>query len=168
MKVDNGKGTWVLVLTPTLIFLILILIIDSVLGLGEVSNAFKRFANAFLTAYTLTAGALFGAMFFYADSRNRPLAPLFGMLVATSVGAGMIFLFLSQSDLLMEQSTSIQAQFFSNIVHLTVVFLALVSASGLLAGITMAHITGNPPRRLPWPVDVDVDVEVVVEADSEE
>ncbi len=168
MKVDNGKGTWALVLAPTLIFLVLILVIDSILGLGEVSNAFKRFANAFLTAYTLTAGALFGAMFFYADSRNRPLSPLFGMLAATSVGAGMIFLFLSQSNLLMEQSTSMQAQFFSNIVHLAVVFLALVTALGLLTGITMAHITGNPPRRLPWPVEVDVDVEVVVDADSEE
>ena len=65
-------------------------------------------------------------------------------------------------------STSMQAQFFSNIIHLTVVFLALVTASGLLAGITMAHITGNPPRRLPWPVEVDIDVEVVVKADSEE
>ena len=125
MKVENGKGTWALVLAPTLIFLVLILVIDSILGLGEVSNAFKRFANAFLTAYTLTAGALFGAMFFYADSRNRPLAPLFGMLTATLVGAGIIFLFLSQSDLLMEQSSSMQAQFFSNIVHLAVVMVAL-------------------------------------------
>lgn len=168
MKVDNGKGTWALVLAPTLIFLVLILVIDSILGLGEVSNAFKRFANAFLTAYTLTAGALFGAMFFYADSRNRPFAPLFGMLAATLVGVGIIFLFLSQSDLLMEQSSSMQAQFFSNIVHLAVVFLALATAAGLLAGITMAHITGNPPRRLPWPVEVEAEVEVVVEIDSEE
>ena len=168
MSVDNGKGTWALVLAPTLIFLVLILVINAVLGLGEVSNAFKRFANAFLTAYTLTAGALFGAMFFYADSRNRPLAPLFGMLTATLVGAGIIFLFLSQSDLLMEQSSSMQAQFFSNIVHLAVVFLALVTAAGLLVGITMAHITGNPPRRLPWPVEVEDEVEVVVEIDSEE
>jgi RsiW-degrading membrane proteinase PrsW (M82 family) len=151
VKIDNSRKTWILVLLPTVIFLVVILVTNVVLGLGEVSNAFKRFANAFLTAYTLTAGAFFGAMFFYADSRNRPLAPLFGMLVATLVGALIMVAFLSQGELLMENNSSMQAQFFSNIVHLAIVFTALLTAIGLLGGITMAHITGNPPRQLPWP-----------------
>ena len=155
MTSESSKSSWFLVLLPALILLAIIIIIYATIGLEDANDVFKRFANAFLTSYTLTAGVFFGAMFFYADSRNRPLAPLFGMLVATLVGAAMIFALLSQSNLLMENNGSMQAQFFSNIVHLAVVFTAILTAAGLLLGITMANITGNTPKELPWPKEYE-------------
>ena len=151
MKIENGKSAWALIILPAIMLLAIIMITNAMIGLGEVSNFSKRFANAFLTSYTLTAGVFFGAMFFYADSRNRPLSPLFGMLTATLIGAVMLFLFLSQGELLMENNGSMQAQFFSNIVHLAVVFTAIMTASGLLIGIAMSHITGNSSSELVWP-----------------
>lgn len=150
MKRVGGAKAWTLILIPPLALFGGILILNSVLGLGEIDTAFKRFANAILTSYILAAGALFGAMFFYADSRNRPAAPLIGMLVATGLGALLMLGLLSQGDLLLEDNGSMQAQFLSNVVHLLVVSTAILSATGLVAGLAMSFITATPPKAIPW------------------
>ncbi len=137
-------------LTVPLLLFVGILLFDFFLGLGEIDTAFKRFANALLTSYTLASGAMLGAMFFYADSRNRPLSPLMGMLFATFVGAVLMLFTLSYSDLLLEGNGSMQAQFFSNVVHLLVVFSAICAAVGLNVGLLMSFISAKAPRLLPW------------------
>jgi RsiW-degrading membrane proteinase PrsW (M82 family) len=147
---NEKRHSLVQLLVIPLLLLSVMLIFDLILGLGEVSTAFKRFANALLTSYTLGSGAMLGAMFFYADSRNKPLSPLIGMLFATFLGAVLMLFALSYSDLLLEGNGSMQAQFFSNVVHLLVVTSAICAAFGLNAGLLMSFISGQPPRTMPW------------------
>jgi len=106
-----------------------------------------RFANALLTSYTLGSLILFGNLFFYADSRQRPLAPLFGMLAAASIGLLTSFMLLDQTDLLMEDNGSIRAQMLYNAVHMFVSAGAILLAFGLALGLTFATITAQKARK---------------------
>ena len=75
--------TWRMMALAFVLPLLLILAIEITLSSGIQSFdrdvTFTRFANATLTAYTLCSIALLGNLFFYGESRNRPLAPLVGM-----------------------------------------------------------------------------------------
>jgi len=119
----------------------LIVIIDNIIGTGSDEGAFIRFANATLTAYTLVSFCLLGALFFYADSRHRPLSPLVGMVIATLVGAGLGWLMLSQGDILMENTSSPQAQAFTNVVHVLVTAAAMAYALALVIGVMLTVVT---------------------------
>ena len=57
-------------------------------------------------------------MFAYARSRERPYAPIMGMIIAIMAGIGIGFLLLYNNDIIMEDNGSFQAQALYNIVHI--------------------------------------------------
>ena len=87
-------------------------------------------------------------MFFYADSRKRPMAPLFGMALATLIGAMVTMWLLSQGDLLLEANGSAMAQGFSNLVRILVSTLAMMMAVVITVGGLFVAITSRPKRNL--------------------
>jgi hypothetical protein len=87
-------------------------------------------------------------MFFYADSRNRPMAPLFGMILATLTGAMVTLWLLSQGDLLLEANGSAMAQAFSNLVRILVSSMAMMMAVVVSVGGVFVAITSRPKRKL--------------------
>ena len=135
-------------LAPSIILISILMLLELILGLGDVDDAFKRFANAILTSFTVASGILFGAMIFYADSRNRPLAPIFAMLFSTSVGAIITLVLLNQGNLLLENNGDMWAQFLSNLVQLLVAFSALLISCIFVGGLTFAFITGRAPKTI--------------------
>ncbi|MFL2949571.1 MAG: hypothetical protein ACJZ40_04220 [Candidatus Poseidoniaceae archaeon] len=141
--------TWRAMLVAFLLPLVSLWAIDLTLGgsINAGADSLPRFANALLTAYTLGSLILFGNLFFYADSRQRPLAPLFGMLAAASIGLLTSFMLLDQTDLLMEDNGSIRAQMLYNAVHMFVSAGAILLAFGLALGLTFATITAQKARK---------------------
>lgn len=111
------------------------------------TDSLPRFANALLTSYTLGSLVLLGNLFFYADSRQRPLAPLFGMLAAATIGLFTSVILLDNVDLLMENNGSIRAQIMYNMVHMFVSAGAILLALGLALGLTFATITAQKARK---------------------
>jgi len=111
-------------------------------------ESFKRFGNAVLTSYVVMGIILIGNLFFYADSRHRPLAPLVGMIFALAVGLALSWALISNDDLLLEANSGLRAQLLSNVVHLLVSGTAMVLASILAFGMTFAMITGRERRLL--------------------
>ena len=140
--------TWKIILMAISAPPLLLMIIAVILGDDVTSQSFKRFANALITGYTFGAGLLFINMFFYADSRHRPLAPLFGMMLATIFGSMITLWLLSQGDLLLEENGSARAQALSNIVRILVSLMALIMAVAVAVGGTFVAITSRPKRRL--------------------
>jgi len=108
--------------------------------------SFTRFANATLTAYTLCSLFLLGNLFFYGESRNRPLAPLVGMVVATALGVLATVLFIGQGSMLLENNGSVRAQAIYNIVHMFVSSGAILMAVSVGVGVTFSAITSQKPR----------------------
>ena len=111
-------------------------------------ESFKRFGNAVLTSYVVMGIILIGNLFFYADSRHRPLAPLVGMIFALAVGLALSWALISNDDLLLEANSGLRAQLLSNVVHLLVSGTAMLLASILAFGMTFAMITGRERRLL--------------------
>ena len=140
--------TWKIIIMAISAPPLLLMIIAVILGDEITSQSFKRFANALITGYTFGAGLLFINMFFYADSRHRPLAPLFGMMLATIFGSMITLWLLSQGDLLLEENGSVRAQALSNIVRILVSLLALIMAVAVAVGGTFVAITSRPKRKL--------------------
>jgi hypothetical protein len=149
--VDEHKlvFTWRAMALAFLLPLVLVWAIDITLGasIGAGEDSLPRFGNAILTSYTLGSLVLLGNLFFYADSRQRPLAPLFGMLAAVVMGVAVSVLLLNQGDLLMENNGSAQAQVFYNVVHMFVSAGAMLLALGLALGLTFGTITAQKSRR---------------------
>ena len=141
--------TWRAMLIAFLLPLVSVWALDFTLGgsVGAGIDSLPRFANALLTSYTLGSLLLLGNLFFYADSRKRPMAPLFGMLAGASIGLFTTIVLLNQGDLLMENNGSVQAQIFYNIVHLLVSTGAILLALGLALGTTFSTITAQKARR---------------------
>lgn len=140
--------TWKVIVMAISVPPLLLMIIAALLG-DDISNqAFKRFGNALITGYTFSAGLLFINMFFYADSRQRPLAPLFGMLLATIFGAIITLWLLSQGELLLEDNGSTRAQALSNVVRILVSLIALMMAIIVSVGGVFVAITSRPNRKL--------------------
>tara|TARA_B100000900_G_scaffold88258_1_gene71784 strand:- start:15917 stop:16399 length:483 start_codon:yes stop_codon:yes gene_type:complete len=132
--------------------IILIWIIDSSLSGGysgfDTSDSFTRFANAILTSYTLGSIILLGNLFFYADSRKRPLAPLFGMFLAVLLGILATTTLIGMGPMLLEANGSVRAQTVYNIGHTIVSFLAIILACAICIGAMFAAITSGKKRNI--------------------
>ena len=144
---QQGSSWKLLVLAASLPILVLVAINVS-LGDDFHPDSFKRFGNALLTSYVVVGILLIGNLFFYADSRHRPLAPLVGMVFALSVGLLISWILISYENLLLEANSGLRAQMLSNVVRLLVSVSAMGLASILAIGTTFALITGRPRREL--------------------
>ena len=144
---QQGSSWKLLVLAASLPILVLVAINVS-LGDDFHPDSFKRFGNALLTSYVVVGILLIGNLFFYADSRHRPLAPLVGMVFALSVGLLISWILISYENLLLEANSGLRAQMLSNVVRLLVSVTAMGLASILAIGTTFALIAGRPRREL--------------------
>ena len=130
----------------------LIWIIDSTLkgdfSSFDTNDSFTRFANAVLTSYTLGSILLLGNLFFYADSRNRPLAPLFGMDLASLLGILATIILIGIGPMLLESNGSVRAQTVYNIGHTIVSFLAISLAGIICIGSMFSTITNAAKRDI--------------------
>ena len=150
MKESSLSMTWKMILLAFLLPPLFILALDmtfygSFKGIDS-GVSFTRFANATLTAYTLTSLFLLGNLFFYGESRNRPLAPLVGMVLATLLGVLATWFFIGQGPMLLEDNGSVRAQAIYNIVHMFVSSGAIFMAVCVALGVTFSAITSQKPR----------------------
>ena len=140
---------WPLLVLPMLICLGLLMLVVFLFGLAEVEESFKRFANALLTSFSVVSALLAIAMFSYADSRERPLAPVFTMIAVSAVGGLLTFGILSVGGgILLEANGSAMAQILYNIIQLLVVTSALFIAGGLVLGTAFSIITRGEERSI--------------------
>ena len=145
----TSRRRWPLLVIPMISCLALLMLVVFLFGVGGVEESFKRFANALLTSFSVVSALLAIAMFSYADSRERPLAPVFTMLAISLVGALLSFGTLSVGgDLLLESNGSAMAQILYNVVQLLVVTSALFIAGGLVLGTAFAIITRSVERTI--------------------
>ena len=146
----EGKKTSLRLVISGLLFPIaLILAIDySMHGFPDLSmdNINPRIANSTLTAFILGSTFLLGNMYFYGESRGRPLAPLFAMVIAILVGFGTTIFFIEQGDILLEDNGSIIAQLVYNISHTIVSIFALILAFGIAIGILFSSLTHSKSK----------------------
>ena len=150
MKESSLSMTWRMILLAFLLPPLFILALDitfygSFKGIDS-GVTFTRFANATLTAYTLCSLFLLGNLFFYGESRNRPLAPLVGMIFATLLGILSTWFFIGQGPMLLEDNGSVRAQAIYNIVHMFVSSGAIILAVCVALGVTFSAITSQKPR----------------------
>ena len=144
----ENRASWKLLGLAALLPILVLVAIDVSMGDNIHPESFKRFGNALLTSYVLMGIALMGNLFFYADSRHKPLAPFVGMMVAVSIGVLISWALVSYDDLLLEANSGLRAQMLSNIVHLLVSGTAMFLAGILAVGATVAMITGRGRRVL--------------------
>ena len=105
-----------------------------------------RVANSALTAFILASTVLLGNMFFYGESRNRPLAPIFAMIIAVSVGVLATIFFINQGPMLLEGNGSVRAQLVYNIAHTIVSLTALILSLMITLGLLFSAITHSPSK----------------------
>ena len=142
------NASWKLLTLAAILPVLVLVTINLSLGDSSHPESFKRFGNALLTSYVLMGVILLGNLFFYADSRHRPFAPLVGMLVAIGIGVLISWALVSNDDLLLEANSGFRSQMLSNIVHLLVSAAAMLLAALLAFGATFAMITGRERRVL--------------------
>ena len=142
------NASWKLLILAAILPVLVLVTINLSLGDSSHPESFKRFGNALLTSYVLMGVILLGNLFFYADSRHRPFAPLVGMLVAIGIGVLISWALVSNDDLLLEANSGLRSQMLSNIVHLLVSTAAMLLAALLAFGATFATITGRERRVL--------------------
>ena len=142
------NASWKLLTLAAILPVLVLVTINLSLGDSSHPESFKRFGNALLTSYVLMGVILLGNLFFYADSRHRPFAPLVGMFVAIGIGVLISWALVSNDDLLLEANSGLRSQMLSNIVHLLVSTAAMLLAALLAFGATFAMITGRERRVL--------------------
>ena len=142
------NASWKLLTLAAILPVLVLVTINNSIGYSSHPESFKRFGNALLTSYVLMGVVLLGNLFFYADSRHRPFAPLVGMLVAIGIGVLISWALVSNDDLLLEANSGLRSQMLSNIVHLLVSTAAMLLAALLAFGATFAMITGRERRVL--------------------
>ena len=142
------NASWKLLTLAAILPVLVLVTINISIGDSSHPESFKRFGNALLTSYVLMGVILLGNLFFYADSRHRPFAPLVGMLVAIGIGVLISWALVSNDDLLLEANSGLRSQMLSNIVHLLVSTAAMLLAALLAFGATFAMITGRERRVL--------------------
>ncbi len=142
------NASWKLLTLAAMLPVLVLVTINLSIGDSSHPESFKRFGNALLTSYVLMGAILLGNLFFYADSRHRPFAPLVGMLVAIGIGVLISWALVSNDDLLLEANSGLRSQMLSNIVHLLVSTAAMLLAALLAFGVTFATITGRERRVL--------------------
>ena len=145
---NESNASWKLLAMAAMLPILVLVAIDVSMGGGFVDEDFKRFGNALLTSYVVMGILLMGNLFFYADSRHRPLAPFVGMVLAIAVGVIITWALVSNDDLLLEANSGLRSQVLSNIVHLLVSGTAMALAALLAVGATFAAITGRPKMVL--------------------
>ena len=142
------NASWKLLTLAAILPVLVLVTINQSIGDSSHPESFKRFGNALLTSYVLMGIVLLGNLFFYADSRHRPFAPLVGMLFAIGIGVLISWALVSNDDLLLEANSGLRSQMLSNIVHLLVSAAAMLLAALLAFGATFAMITGRERRVL--------------------
>tara|TARA_B100001564_G_scaffold38511_1_gene27854 strand:+ start:476 stop:931 length:456 start_codon:yes stop_codon:yes gene_type:complete len=142
------NASWKLLTLAAILPVLVLMTINISIGDSSHPESFKRFGNALLTSYVIMGVILLGNLFFYADSRHRPFAPLVGMLVAIGIGVLISWALVSNDDLLLEANSGLRSQMLSNIVHLLVSAAAMLLAALLAFGATFAMITGRERRVL--------------------
>ena len=105
-----------------------------------------RVANSALTAFILASTVLLGNMFFYGESRNRPLAPIFAMIIAVSVGVLATIFFINQGPMLLEDNGSVRAQLVYNIAHTIVSITGLILSLLISIGLLFSALTHSPSK----------------------
>ena len=141
-------ASWKLLTLAAILPVLVLMTINLSIGDSSHPESFKRFGNALLTSYVLMGVILLLNLFFYADSRHRPFAPLVGMFVAIGIGVLISWALVSNDDLLLEANSGLRSQMLSNIVHLLVSAAAMLLAALLAFGATFAMITGRERRVL--------------------
>jgi len=150
MMVNQTKPSAKVVLVGLLFPVIFIVALDYSLN-GSIPNfgideLNPRIANSALSAFILFSTLLLGNMFFYGESRNRPLAPIFSMAIAVMVGILATIFFINQGPMLLEGNGSVRAQLVYNIAH-TIVSIIALSVSGLVTlGMMFSAITNSPSK----------------------
>ena len=115
---------------------------------ASLKGALVRFVNAMLTSFTLVSFVLLTTLFAYGDTRKRPLAPLFGMVLMVGFGALITYFFLAQGDLLMENNGSIRAQALSNIIRFGTTVLGMAVALVVVGGTLLCSLLNSPPKHI--------------------
>lgn len=114
---------------------------------ADLSRGFARFANAFLTTYTLTSIFFIVNMFRYSKSRNEPKAPWIGMSYAAILGVIVSVLLTSQGGFLLEDNSGSRAQILTNIVHFIVTALAVLVAVVIMIFVAFVNITSRNQNK---------------------
>ena len=148
--VENNKPSAKVVLIGLLFPVILIIALDYTVN-GEIpgfgiDDLNPRIANSVLTSFILVSTFLLGNMFFYGESRKRPLAPIFGMIIAVLIGVFATIFFINQGPMLLEGNGSVRAQLVYNIGHTIVSILALTLSLIITLGILFSTITHSSSK----------------------
>tara|TARA_B100001175_G_scaffold231814_1_gene198362 strand:- start:1170 stop:1613 length:444 start_codon:yes stop_codon:yes gene_type:complete len=109
----------------------------------DTSKGFARFANAFLTTYTLTSLFFIVNMFRYSKSRNEPNAPWIGMSYAAILGILASVLLTMQGGLLLEDNSGSRAQILTNVVHFIITAVAVLVSVVIMILVTFVNITSK-------------------------
>ena len=145
----TSNRRWPLLVFPMLGCLLVLMLVLLLFGLGDVSESFKRFTNALLTSFSVSAAVLTIAMWSYADSRERPMAPILAIGLMAMIGGILTFAGLSfADDLMLEANGTAMAQILYNIVQLLVIISAIAIAGGLVLGTSFSLITARQPEPL--------------------
>lgn len=138
----NKRITPLRLVLAGLLFLLptLVLVLLSKGSVYDSERGLIRFANAFLTSYTLASLFLVLNMFQYSKSRRQPTAPWVSMVFAAILGLFVTFLLTTQGGFLMEENGSQRAQILYNIIHFIVTSLAIIVAIGIMLLLSFVNL----------------------------
>ena len=138
----NKRITPLRLVLAGLLFLLptLVLVLLSKGSIYDNERGLIRFANAFLTSYTLASLFLVLNMFQYSKSRRQPTAPWVSMAFAAILGVLVTFLLTTQGGFLMEENGSQRAQILYNIIHFIVTSLAIIVAIGIMVLLSFVNL----------------------------
>ena len=138
----NRRITPLRLVLAGLLFLLptLVLVLLSKGSVYDSERGLIRFANAFLTSYTLASLFLVLNMFQYSRSRRQPTAPWVSMAFAAILGVLVTFLLTTQGSFLMEENGSQRAQILYNIIHFIVTSLAIIVAIGIMVLLSFVNL----------------------------
>ena len=114
---------------------------------ADASRGFARFANAFLTTYTLASMFFIINMFRYSKSRREPNAPWISMTYAAALGILASVLLTSQGGLLLEDNSGSRAQILTNVVHFLVTGTAAIVSVAIMIFIVFVNITSRKQSK---------------------
>ena len=114
---------------------------------ADASRGFARFANAFLTTYTLASMFFIINMFRYSKSRREPNAPWISMTYAAALGILASVLLTSQGGLLLEDNSGSRAQILTNVVHFLVTGSAAIVSVAIMIFIVFVNITSRKQSK---------------------
>ena len=114
---------------------------------ADASRGFARFANAFLTTYTLASMFFIINMFRYSKSRREPKAPWISMTYAAALGILASVLLTSQGGLLLEDNSGSRAQILTNVVHFLVTGSAAIVSVAIMIFIVFVNITSRKQSK---------------------